>query len=45
LNIYYLDKSPNDIQKENILLEQLAYLAEEHDIALLTPSGSGIPGK
>ncbi|UJR08835.1 hypothetical protein I4U23_013089 [Adineta vaga] len=37
-------KNAHDIQKENILLEELRQLAQEQDIAVLPPSLSGIPG-
>ncbi|CAF1179764.1 unnamed protein product [Rotaria sp. Silwood1] len=38
------NKTPTDIHRENILLEELLRLAEEHNIASFPPSSSGIPG-
>ena len=40
-----LDKTPNDIERETALLEQLVRLAEERNFAEFPPPGSGIPGK
>ena len=39
-----LDKTPNDLERETTLLEQLVRLAEERNFAELPPPGSGIPG-
>ena len=40
----HLDKTPNDLERETALLEQLIRLAEERNFAELPPPGSGIPG-
>ena len=39
------DKTPNDVERERALLEQLIRLAEERNFAEFPPPGSGIPGK
>ena len=41
----YVDKTPNDLERETALLEQLVRLAEERNFAEFPPSGSGIPGR
>jgi len=38
------NKTPNDLERETTLLEQLVRLAEERNFAELPPPGSGIPG-
>ncbi|CAF1236539.1 unnamed protein product [Adineta ricciae] len=38
------NKTPNDLERETALLEQLVRLAEERNFAEFPPSGSGIPG-
>jgi hypothetical protein len=45
LNFCFLDKTPNDLERETTLLEQLVRLAEERNFAEFPPPGSGIPGK
>lgn len=40
-----LDKTANDIEREQTLLEQLVRLAEERNFAEFPTPGSGIPGK
>lgn len=40
-----LEKTPNDVERETALLEQLIRLAEERNLAEFPPPGSGIPGK
>ena len=42
---FFRDKTPNDIERETTLLEQLVRLAEERNFAEFPPPGSGIPGK
>ena len=41
---FLLDKTPNDLERETTLLEQLVRLAEERNFAEFPPPGSGIPG-
>ena len=43
--IFFKDKTPNDLERETTLLEQLVRLAEERNFAEFPPPGSGIPGK
>jgi hypothetical protein len=43
--IIIIDKTPNDLERETTLLEQLVRLAEERNFAEFPPTGSGIPGK
>ncbi|CAF1486858.1 unnamed protein product, partial [Adineta steineri] len=38
------NKTPNDLERETALLEQLVRLAEERNFSELPPPGSGIPG-
>ncbi|UJR37400.1 hypothetical protein I4U23_030105 [Adineta vaga] len=38
------NKTPNDLERETTLLEQLIRLAEERNFAEFPPPGSGIPG-
>ncbi|CAF1265522.1 unnamed protein product [Adineta ricciae] len=38
------NKSEHEIQKENMLLEEIRQLAQEQDIAVLPPPATGIPG-
>jgi hypothetical protein len=39
-----LDKTPNDLERETALIEQLIRLAEERNFSEFPPPGSGIPG-